>query len=146
MIKNKLVYLMVLIGCNAFSQSNEATYPYSILLDSDTAIVFSLNQSKHFISINENLKSCIQYKEVCDIQLEETEDLISAQSTTIDNFKLMLNKYELIINQKNDLNDICEQEKKYAHVETKKHKRQKIISIIVGSFSTAFMTFLYIQK
>ena len=146
MIKNKLAFLMVLIGCNAFSQASEVSYPYSILVESDTAIVFSLNQSKHFISINENLKSCIQYKEVCDIQLEETKDLISAQSSTIDNFKLMLNKYELIVKQQEDINDICEQEKKYVNVETKKHKRQKIISIIAGSFSTAIMTFLYIQK
>jgi hypothetical protein len=137
---------MVLIGCNAFSQSNEVSYPYSILIDSDTAIVFSLNQSKHFIFLNENLKSCVQYKELCDIQLDESDQLISAQTSTIDNFKLMLNKYELIINQKNDLNDICEQEKKYANVETKKHKRQKIISIIAGSFSTALMTFLYVKK
>jgi hypothetical protein len=123
------------------------TYSQSLkLIDNDTLVCFSINQSKYLLK---QVNSALFYQHVDSVNTEiiyQKDLLINAKNKEILKYKN--------INQLNDsLNHVCEL--KAAALTTynnglvrqvKKEKRAKILALFAGVVSTTVITTLYIIK
>ena len=107
-------------------------FPTTIIFEEDTVIVFSLEQGKELSLINEKGKKCSQDLLIAEKQLILKDTIISVYKDKIEAYRGIESSLENIVNEKNDLIDICKDEKKEIIREVQRQKSQKWIAIFSG--------------
>jgi len=133
-----LLFFSVLFRFNATSQG----FPRSIILEEDTCIVFTLNQSKEIAKWNEQKKENFDLLEICSEQVILMDSIVLFQDSQLKKSGLINLKFKNIIQQKDELMLFAEAEKKSLLQEVKVQKRQKWISISVGSLVATILTII----
>ena len=140
--KIAILFITFLSGFTSLCQ----TYPKKIVIESDTCIAFSIEQSKTLILWNTQKKECYELSDIYRMELDVKDTIILEYRNKTLVWKEIEQKYEAISVEKDELLEYCEIEKTAYKSEAKRQKRRKILSIGVGILSTSFMTYLWIVK
>lgn len=141
-----LLFLYVFITSVSFSQIDTIKYPSVKVIDHDTVLIFSFEQGKKLAKINEERKMCDQLNQILQKDIVQKDIIIQLLESKNENLNGIQKRYDLILVEKDQLQVVCEGEKKLLTDEIKKQKRHKIIGIIVGTFTTAIISYFYIVK
>ena len=141
-----LLFLYVFITSVSFSQVDTIKYPSVKVIDHDTVLIFSFEQGKKIAKINEERKMCNQLNQILQKYIVQKDIIIQTLESKNENLNGIQKRYDLILVEKDQLQVVCEGEKKLLTNEIKKQKRHKIIGIIVGTFTTAIISYFYIVK
>jgi hypothetical protein len=135
----------VLLTSNAFSQVKTSKYPSIQVIESDTVIIFDLEQGRKLAIINESKKHLEQLNEIQLKELNEKDSIIINQNAIIvQNDKIKKAYNDVIIENKN-LEKLCQDEKIILMQEINKQKRYKWTAIISG-ITVNIATLWIIQK
>ena len=127
-LKINLIVLFSILFQFAFSQlKNE--YPIVSVIENDSVVIFSLKQSKKLIEINEQKKECFELKSILDNEIIQKDTIIYAQRKKIENLNSIVDEKQSIIKTKDELIQICEEEKGNLRKEIRKQKIGKWLSI-----------------
>lgn len=127
-LKINLIVLFSILFQFAFSQlKNE--YPIVSVIENDSVVIFSLKQSKKLIEINEQKKECFELKSILDNEIIQKDTIIYAQRKKIENLNSIVEEKQSIIKTKDELIQICEDEKGNLRKEIRKQKIGKWLSI-----------------
>ena len=127
-LKINLIVLFSILFQFAFSQlKNE--YPIVSVIENDSVVIFSLKQSKKLIEINEQKKECFELKSILDNEIIQKDTIIYAQRKKIENLNSIAEEKQSIIKTKDELIQICEDEKGNLRKEIRKQKIGKWLSI-----------------
>jgi Lhr-like helicase len=116
------------MSCSIYGQE----YPKTSVIGKDTVLIFSQDQAKKIAQWNEERKYCIENEELLELLIKEKDTIIKHLSKQVEDFTIVEERYKDIIKGKDDLQEICEQEKKIIHKEVKRQKRHKWIAIVSG--------------
>jgi hypothetical protein len=127
-LKINLIVLFSVLFQFAFSQlKNE--YPIVSVIENDSVVIFSLKQSKKLIEINEQKKECFELKYILNNEIIQKDTIIYAQRKKIENLNSIVDEKQSIIKTKDELIQICEDEKGNLRKEIRKQKIGKWLSI-----------------
>jgi len=133
---------LILVAFTGYSQQ----YPRTIILEADTCIVFTINQSKTMAYWNTQKTEYYERLAILNKELSLKDSIIVLNQSKVDKLNLIQQSYEQIIVEKNDLKRLCEAEKKDYATEIKRQKRMKWLIGGLGIITTSFTTYLFIQK
>lgn len=122
----------LLLTSDAFSQVKTSKYPSVQIIESDTVIIFNLEQGRKLAIINESKKHLEKLNDIQLKQLNEKDSIIINQNAIILHGDKIKMAYNDIIIEKNKLEQLCQDEKKILTQEIKKQKRYKWTAIISG--------------
>ena len=126
---NYLISFLIFISpCVSFSQE----YPKTSVIDEDTVLIFSQEQANKIAIWNEERKYCVENSDLLKLEINQKDTIIYSLEGKLLEFSIIEDKYKNIIKSKDDLKNICEQEKKILNKEIKRQKRHKFIAIIGG--------------
>jgi hypothetical protein len=140
------ILFAIMCTFHAFSQPKTIQYPSVTIINADTLIVFKIEQAKQLSIWNEERKECLQISSLLNKEIVQKDIIIQTLESKNENLNGIQKRYDLILVEKDQLQLVCEGEKKLLTDEIKKQKRHKIIGIIVGSFTTAIISYFYIVK
>lgn len=132
----------MVVSVTAFNQ----TYPKLILLDEDSCIVFTLEQSKTMAVWDIKYEECRETLDIAEAESATKDSIINNQSSQIVEYVKIDSTYQLIDQENVELRAILEEERQILKKDIRKQKRQKWLIGIGGFLTTAFTTYLYIQK
>jgi septal ring factor EnvC (AmiA/AmiB activator) len=113
---------------NAINPSN----PSVIVLEKDTLVCFTIEQSKIMGIWNEQRKECLELSKNDSLKINELEKITTTQTDIISNLEKEIINHNETIEDKDKLIGICEDENKTLSKQIKKQKRGKFIAIIGG--------------
>ena len=108
-------------------------YPMQSVIGEDTVLIFSQEQASKIAEWNEERKYCIENSELLKLELQQKDTIINSLEGQINDFVVIEDKYKVIISKKDELQDICNDEKNILNKEIKRQKRHKWIAIISGA-------------
>jgi len=114
------------MGINVFGQN---TYPYVTVLDKDTVIVFSFRQGIELSLRNEDLKKYIKLNELNNKEIEFKDSLLIVQNKKVQEHRDIINAKDKIIENKDILISLCDDEKDILKKEISRQKRHKWIAL-----------------
>jgi hypothetical protein len=123
---------------------NTSKYPSVQVIESDTVIIFDLEQGRKLAIINESKKHLEQLNQIQLKELNEKDSIIVHQNAIIVHGDKIQNAYNAIIIENTNLEQLCQDEKKILSDEIKKQKRYKWTAIISGI--TINLTTLWITQ
>jgi hypothetical protein len=123
---------------------NTSKYPSVQVIESDTVIIFDLEQGRKLAIINESKKHLEQLNEIQLKELSEKDSIIVNQNAIIVHGDKIQKAYNSIIIENKNLEQLCQDEKKILTDEIKKQKRYKWTAIISGI--TINLTTLWITQ
>lgn len=135
----------LLLTSNAFSQVKTSKYPSTQIIESDTVIIFDLEQGRKLAIINESKKHLEQLNDIQLKQLNEKDSIIINQNAIIIHSDKIKKAYNDIIIENKNLEKLCQDEKSILSQEIKKQKRYKWTAIISG-ITINLTTLWIIQK
>lgn len=142
-LKDKVLILFILIGNFCFGQTDSTeTYPKTIVIESDTFQVYTIEQSKQMIVWNEMRKEHQRLNEICEATLKDKNIVIVETEEKVRELERIVANKDGIIKEKDDLYRILEIEKKEAQKEIKRQKRHKWFAIIIGGVATTLAILL----
>ena len=115
------------------------TYPSIIVLEKDTLVCFTTEQSKQIAVWNEQRKECVELRKNDNQKISELEKITTTQTGIISNLENEIVQHKKNFDDKNSLLLICEDEKKSLTKEIRKQKRGKWIAIL-GGIGGVFIT------
>tara|TARA_R110000751_G_scaffold8684_2_gene33752 strand:- start:573 stop:1004 length:432 start_codon:yes stop_codon:yes gene_type:complete len=143
MSKKGIIFIsLVLMAFTGFSQQ----YPRTIVLSTDTCIVFTMVQSKQMAIWNTQKNEYWDRINILNEELTLRDSVIYLQDIKVDKMALIQLSYKQIIVEKNDLKMLCEAEKKDYITEIKRQKRLSWMIGGLGALATGFSTYLFIKK
>jgi hypothetical protein len=107
-------------------------YPSVIVLEKDTLVCFTTEQSKQMGVWNEQRKECVELRKNDNQKINELEKITITQTGIISNLENEIVQHKKNFDDKNSLLLICEDEKKSLTKEIRKQKRGKWIAILSG--------------
>jgi Zn ribbon nucleic-acid-binding protein len=111
-----------------------------IVLNKDTLVCFTTEQSKQIAVWNEERKECVELTKNDSQKIKELENIVNQQKGLISNLEKEKGLLKANLQDKDALILICEEEKKSIKKEVRKQKAGKWIAIIGGSvLSTVFL-------
>jgi hypothetical protein len=113
---------------NAINPSN----PSVIVLEKDTLVCFTIEQSKIMGIWNEQRKECFELRDNDSLKISELEKITITQTGIISNLENEIIQNNETIEDKDKLIGICEDENKTLTKQLRKQKRGKFIAIIGG--------------
>ena len=122
-----------------YAQKIKTKYPSVIVLNKDTLVCFSTEQSKQVAVWNEERKQCLELSKNDSQKITELENIITQQKGLISNLEKEKGLLKANLQDKDALILICEEEKKSIKKEVRKQKVGKWIAIVGG---VALSTFL----
>ena len=122
-----------------YAQKIKTKYPSVIVLNKDTLVCFTTEQSKQIAVWNEERKECVELTKNDSQKIKELENIINQQKGLISNLEKEKGLLKANLQDKDALFMICEEEKKSIKKEVKKQKVGKWIAIVGG---VALSTFL----
>ena len=122
----------LLLTSDAFSQVKTSKYPSIQVIESDTVIIFDLEQGRKLAIINESKKHLEQLNEIQLKELNQKDSIIINQNAIIVHDDKIKKAYSDIIIENKKLEKLCQDEKSILMQEIKKQKRYKWTAIISG--------------
>ena len=119
-------------------------YPVNILIENDTLVCFSKEQSKQIAVWNEQKKECFELRKNDSEKIVQLEKIATTQTGIIYNLENQVIQYKENLGDKDKLITISEYENKSLKKEVRKQKFGKWISIIGGVVLTTSTFFLLI--
>jgi len=144
LIKLTVCFFCILITSETFSQVKTSKYPSIQVIESDTVIIFNIDQGRKLAIINESKKSLEKLNEIQSKELSQKDSIILNQNAIIVHDDKIKKAYSDIITENKKLEQLCQDEKKILFDEIKKQKRYKITAII--SAITINITTLWITQ
>jgi hypothetical protein len=135
----------ILLTSDAFSQVKTSKYPSIQVIESDTVIIFDIDQGRKLAIINESKKRLEQLNEIQLKELNEKDSIIINQNAIIVHDDKIKKAYSDIIVENKKLEKLCQDEKSILMQEIKKQKRYKWTAIISG-ITVNLTTLWIIQK
>jgi hypothetical protein len=132
LIKVVTCVFCLLLTSDAFSQVKTSKYPSIQVIESDTVIIFDLEQGRKLAIINESKKHLEQLNEIQLKELNEKDSIIINQNAIIIHDDKIKKAYTDIIIENKNLEKLCQDEKSILMQEIKKQKRYKWTAIISG--------------
>ncbi len=132
LIKVVTCVFCLLLTSDAFSQVKTSKYPCIQVIESDTVIIFDLEQGRKLAIINESKKHLEQLNEIQLKELNEKDSIIINQNAIIIHDDKIKKAYTDIIIENKNLEKLCQDEKSILMQEIKKQKRYKWTAIISG--------------
>ena len=145
LIKFVICVFCILLTSDAFSQVKKSKYPSVEIIESDTVIIFDLEQGRKLAIINESKKRLEQLNEIQLKELNEKDSIIINQNAIIVHDDKIKKAYSDIIIENKNLEKLCQDEKSILMQEIKKQKRYKWTAIISG-ITVNITTLWIIQK
>lgn len=121
-------FLIILFPLFIYGQE----YPIQSVIGKDTVLIFSQEQANKIAQWNEERKYCNDNNELLKLELQQKDTIIHLLENQINEFVVIEDKYKSIIKGKDELQEICNDEKNILNKEVKRQKRQKWASIIGG--------------
>ena len=129
-LKSNLLGLLLLLCNILFSQGNE--YPIVTKIEKDSVIIFTIQQGRELVKINEQRKECLEINDILNKEMIQKDTIIYSQSKKIQNYEAIMSEKDKIIIVKDEQVQICEQEKTMLKKELRKQKVGKWIAIAGG--------------
>ena len=128
-LRIRLIALFIIMFGFSFSQvKNE--YPFLSVIDNDTVVIFDMKQAKDLIGINEQKKECLEINSVLNGEIVQKDTIIYSQTKKIQNLNAIIDDNKSIIKTKDNLIQICEDEKENLKKDVRKQKVGKWLSIV----------------
>ena len=118
------------------------TYPSIIVLEKDTLVCFTTEQSKQIAVWHEQRKECVELRKNDNQKISELEKITTTQTGIISNLENEIIQHKKNLEDKDKLIGVCEDEKKSLTKEIRKQKRGKWIAIISGIGGVFLTTFI----
>ena len=118
------------------------TYPSIIVLEKDTLVCFTTEQSKQIAVWNEQRKECVELRKNDNQKISELEKITTTQTGIISNLENEIIQHKKNLEDTDKLIGVCEDEKKSLTKEIRKQKRGKWIAIIGGIGGVFLTTFI----
>lgn len=134
--------VLLLATYGVLAQDTIQKYPKVLNYMGDSVIVFSFSQGLEITANNEKRKECLELNENNIQIIAQKDTVIVNQENKIKNYKKIEQDLNVIIEKKDDLNDICEEEKNGLRREVRKQKAQKWVAIIGGVAVAALILIL----
>lgn len=123
-----------------YAQKIKTKHPSIIVLDKDTLVCFTTEQSKQVAVWNEERKQCLELSKNDSQKITELENIITQQKGLISNLEKEKGLLKANLQDKDALIIICEEEKKSIKKEVRKQKAGKWIAVVGGIvLSTVFL-------
>lgn len=123
-----------------YAQQIKTKYPSVIVLNKDTLVCFTTEQSKQIAVWNEERKECVELTKNDSQKIKELENIVTQQKGLISNLEKEKGLLKANLQDKDALILICEEEKKSIKKEVRKQKAGKWIAIVGGAvLSTVFL-------
>ena len=131
-----ILFVFALQLCYAQTKTK---YPSVIILEKDTLVCFTTEQSKQMGVWNEQRKECFELRKNDNQKINELEKITITQTGIISNLENEIVQHKKNFDDKNSLLVICEDEKKLLKKEIRKQKRGKWVAIL-GGIGGVFIT------
>ena len=129
-LSKTILFIFALQFCSA--QNIKSKYPSIIIVEKDTLVCFTTEQSKQIAVWNEQRKECIELSKNDNQKISELEKIKTTQAGVISNLENEVVQYGKNISDKNKLILICKDEKDTLTDEVRKQKVGKWVAIIGG--------------
>jgi hypothetical protein len=103
-----------------------------MLIGKDTLVCFTTSQAKQMAIWNEKRKECLELSKNDNQKILELNNIVTKQDSIISNLEKEVIQYTETISDKDNLINICEDEKSSLKKEIRKQRRGKWIAIICG--------------
>jgi len=128
-----LIRILFVVFFTQFSYAQiKNTYPSTMLIGKDTLVCFTTSQAKQMAIWNEKRKECIELSKNDNQKITELNNIVTKQDSIISNLEKEVIQYTETISDKDNLINICEDEKTSLKKEIRKQRRGKWIAIICG--------------
>tara|TARA_B110000503_G_C6929744_1_gene322279 strand:+ start:91 stop:519 length:429 start_codon:yes stop_codon:yes gene_type:complete len=127
---NTIIFVFALQFC--YAQQIKTKHPSVIVLENDTLVCFTMEQSKQISIWNEEKKECLELSKNDNQKINELGNVINQQIGLISNLEKETGLLKSNIQDKDVLIQVCEDEKKSLKKEVRKQKIVKWIAIIGG--------------
>jgi len=138
--KIKLLVISFFLVCSANAQKIE--YPIVSVLDGDSVIIFTTEQGRKLVKINELKNECLENESVLKQENGKQKTIITSQKTQLDNLNTVVADKDTIIENTNNLKKICEDENAQLKKDVRKQKIAKWLSVggivVVGILGIVF--------
>jgi hypothetical protein len=142
----KTLFFCLFISLNALSQRIESKYPVVSVVNTDSVIIFSIEQGKKIAIINEDRKRLQKLSAINENEISQRDSIIRMQYNQIENFDKIKRKYDVIVLEKDDMKKLNDSQSFLLNKEIKKQTRHKWIAIISGVVGVATISYFYITK
>jgi len=145
MIKSIFLLASFLFSISIYSQD----LPKIVIIDNDTCIVFSIEQSKQLIIWDLERLECKEILELCEKVISECDSLITIKNNQIINYSAKDSLSNGIIKNYEELGKICDIEKLDLNQQLKFQKRKGFKNVVLSALSAfvaTFIVFSYITK
>lgn len=137
-----LTFKITLAGLSAYSQ----TFPKSIVIENDSCIVFTLEQSKKMIEWDIQKDLCKTELDIAQSEISLKDSIINNQGNQLNEFQGIESAYEEIIIENDLIRNIFNEEREILQKQLKKERRRKWLSSTLGIVATTVATVLWITK
>lgn len=131
-----ILFVFAFQFCSA--QQVKQKYPSVMVVEKDTLVCFTTEQSKQMGVWNEERKQCLELRKNDNQKISELQKIITTQTGLISNLENEIIQHKENFEDKNSLLLICEDEKDTLKGEVRKQKIGKWISIGVGVVLSIF--------
>lgn len=138
----KLLFIFLFISTVSFSQN----YPQVVVIEEDSCIIFTLPQSRQMIQWDLQLAECTETLDLTVKESEVKDSIINVQNEQIEEYTKIDWAYIALVDENKELTELLEEERKLLKKEIRRQKVRKWLFGIGGFCTTAFATYLYIQK
>jgi hypothetical protein len=137
-----LTFTITLAALTAYSQ----TFPKSIVIENDSCIVFTLEQSKKMIEWDIEKDLCKTELDIAQSEISLKDSIINNQVNQLNEFQGIESAYEEIIIENDLIRNIFNEEREILQKQLKKERRRKWLSSTLGIVATTVATVLWITK
>jgi|688.fasta_scaffold20288_14 Zn-dependent oligopeptidase len=141
-MKNLIKTMIFVFAIQLCYSQTIKTYPSVIILQKDTLVCFTTEQSKQIAVWNEQRKECVELSKNDNQKISELQKITTTQIGIISNLENEIIQHKKNIEDKDKLIGVCEDEKKSLTKEIRKQKRGKWIAIIGGIGGVFLTTFI----
>jgi hypothetical protein len=117
----------------SYTQS-KVKYPKLMIVEKDTVMCFTIQQSKQMAIWNESRKECLELSKLDKEKIVELNKISTKKDSIISNLENTILLCKKNVDGKQSLVNVCDSEKKQLKKEIRKQRRGKWIAIIGGVF------------
>ena len=141
-----LINLIVFVFYFQFGYSQiKPKYPAVMVVNKDSLVCFTTEQSKQIAVWNEQRKECLELQKEDKKTIDELGKISNTQLGIISNLEKEITMHKKTIEDKNTLLQVCEDEKKSLNKEIRKQRRGKWIAIAGGIGGVLLTTIIAIN-
>ena len=141
-MKTILNILFVLFTSICLSQE----YPKKVIIENDTCIVFTLEQSRKLILWDVELGNCKEENLILNEESKLKDSIIEVNKQIAIKYAEIEQLYTSIKSEKDEIIKTHIEEKELLEKQIKKYKRQRFLSTTLGVITTSVLTTLILLK